>query len=237
MSEKAKKGKIVASRLKPAWFFLLWIFSAVATTYLGAGVFQWLMNFPALRNSVLAESWSIILVSSLIVGSIVALVKKLLLRLAFRHEFRGWIRASLLGIVLSIIPILIGFSYETRTAQLVTGALVAFLSALPLAWLLRRYVQASWLYVLAAVLGHSLTDLLFIYTLYRSDLVSLSFVGIREIFFALTMLWFFRTMYKTETLENQSQDRDHRRLEDGSNEETSSTDFIGTNLAQDAQAK
>jgi hypothetical protein len=212
MTEKAKQGKVTQSSIHPLNFFLVWLIANIATTYLAAGILQWLYRFNFIQTFMSAESWHILLASSLLLSGGVAFIQKLVLRLAFRRSFNGWVLASLVGAVLSVLPLIMAPSMNTGFNYF-TEILRAILVSLPLVWVLRRSVQRPWLLIISNILGMVFSGLFFANN-YPSDFISLSAVGIRAAFVAVTMLWFFRTMYQPLRSASTSQNENHERLED-----------------------
>jgi hypothetical protein len=229
MTEKLKLDKVSLPSISRLNFFLLWLSITIATTYFAAGIAHWLMSFSFIEQFFSGEIWQLALASSLLVGGSVAIVQKRVLRVAFGFSFDGWIWASVFGIILGNLPLSLlylfnfqnFFLYQIEPYSSLIHLLVAILVVLPQAWILRRYVQMPWLFVLSNVFGTFFSGLMmssFIANGNFSDFASLSVVALRSALPALTMLWFFRAMYQPKKVTAKSQSEDHKRLEDGLSE-------------------
>jgi hypothetical protein len=223
MSEKAKNEPQKNTFLNRISFLFLWIVSSVGIGLATNSFLNWLIYFiPQTFGVSIAEltspAWRLTLVFTLVHSLILSSVQAVLLSRGFGRRVKGWVWASLLGSVLSSLPMILMYQFNLQgiyeNNNNVFYVLATLLYTLPQVWVLRNYVQKAWLYPLIAVPTNFLTMNLMLYGFAnRLNLEPIASVITASVM-ALLMLWFFRdtpSQEKAKVAEAES----HERLEDG----------------------
>jgi magnesium-transporting ATPase (P-type) len=223
MSEKAKNEPQKNTFLNRISFLFLWIVSSVGIGLATNSFLNWLIyfipqTFGVSISELTSPAWRLGLVFTLVHSLILSSVQAVLLGRGFGRRVKGWVWASLVGGVLSSLPLILISQlnlqgiYENNVNLFYV--LATLLYTLPQVWVLRRYVQKAWLLPLIAIptnlLAITLTMYGFTNRLNLEPIASL----ITATVMALLMLWFFRDtpiQEKAKLAEAES----HERLEDG----------------------
>lgn len=166
--------------------------------------------------------WRMILLDAFLLTGLIAPVEKFLLKISFGQWIKGWMSARILGTVLSMTPFIVLHAFNLQ--DLVTNnpqniiqiALIGAFAALPQIWVLRPYVQKSWLYLIAATIASVVP--IFIIPLVLGTALGASFtIGSSAAVIALMMLWFFRHEPE-EPIQNSDESQQVERLADKSSQ-------------------
>jgi len=146
---KAKNDIAKRHRLKTTSFISIWLSAHVLGWW---GIFWLFENINALAN--LPDLATAVLIG-FVPGIVISLMQKYLLRYAFQTKLGGWLRVSLLGWILGGLAM---FGVTT----FITGPFVGVamftmnlfvLPAVAQYFILRRHVNAAWLWVLAGLVS------------------------------------------------------------------------------------
>ena len=155
MSEKAKVDKPSQARVNKYGFLAMWIIAQVL------GWFLFIFSQMSMAMYLFSPPlWMSGIIAGLIIGIPTALGQKAALYLHFGRWFGGWIRANVLAWVIGGMSIMLVSEQFDISGSAQLGILIQVLSLMlpptvAQLWVLRRYVQNVWLWLLAAIAASS----------------------------------------------------------------------------------
>ena len=162
--------------------------------------------------------WHITLLDTLLLAAFTAPIEKILLKLRFGHWLKGWISSRFLSLVLGVMPYILPQNFGLQSLvmnnpqNILQLSFFALITALPQVWILRRYVQNSWQYILGAI-ANSLIPVFLVSSLAGTTFGASFTIGLSSAVMALTMLWLFSHPVSEEKVKREEAES-HVRLED-----------------------
>ena len=162
MKQKSKQERYSLSVVSKFIFLLLWIISVTAFSAFGHTIAMKISSLIVQRTGspILGDAlWRLVMLEALLVASFTAPVQKILLRWLSGQWIKGWITATVLSTIITLMPfmMLTNFNLQHLMTNTVSNipiiVLTTAISALPYVWILRRYINKSWVFFGAKILA------------------------------------------------------------------------------------